>query len=262
MIVMQKSPAEYIPTCCSSASAIVYLPRRHRRLKAMNKTILALLLLASIGNITANAQSQTTRAAAEPQAKAVAVPFIILPGTLAKGLNSKSASASQTFVVKTDQALKLTDGTVIPADSDVTGHVLQAAARANGAQESTLTLTFDTLKPKGSEKALPIRGIIQAIAGPAPASVAAPPAGDMRTESVGGGVTGARISSDQLHSEAAVGGTQGELNERSSGVIGIKNMTLTAAPLNGVDGSMLYSADKSVKLEDGSRVMLRIALKP
>jgi len=38
-------------------------------------------------------------------------------------------------------------------------------------------------------------------------------------------------------------------------------MALAAAPVNGVDGSMFYSADKSVKLEDGSRVMLRIALK-
>jgi hypothetical protein len=177
-------------------------------------------------------------------------------------LNSKSASAGQAFTVKTNQALKLTDGTVIPPDSDVTGHVLQAAARANGAQESTLTLTFDSLKPKGSDKALPIRGIVQAITGAPPVSVAPPAAGDMRNESVGGGATGARISSDQLHSDPAFAGAQGELNERSSGVIGIKNLTLTAAPVNGLDGSMFYSADKSVKLEDGSRVMLRIALKP
>jgi len=64
-----------------------------------------------------------------------------------------------------------------------------------------------------------------------------------------------------VHGDAALGGGTSELNERSTGVIGIKNMTLKAAPVNGVDGSMFYSADKSVKLEDGSRVMLRIALK-
>jgi hypothetical protein len=52
------------------------------------------------------------------------------------------------------------------------------------------------------------------------------------------------------------------LNESSAGVIGIKNMTLQAGPVNGVDGSTFSSADKSVKLEDGSQVMVRIALKP
>jgi len=31
--------------------------------------------------------------------------------------------------------------------------------------------------------------------------------------------------------------------------------------VNGVDGSTFYSADKSVKLEDNSQVMVRIALK-
>jgi hypothetical protein len=83
----------------------------------------------------------------------------------------------------------------------------------------------------------------------------------MRTESVGGGPTGARISADQIHGDAAVGGGQGELNEHSSGVLGIKGLTLNVGPVSGVDGSMFYSADKSVKLEDGSRLMLRIALK-
>jgi len=58
------------------------------------------------------------------------------------------------------------------------------------------------------------------------------------------------------------GGGGAELNEGSAGAIGIKNMTLNTGPVSGVDGSMFYSADKSVKLEDGSRVMVRIALKP
>jgi len=200
-------------------------------------------------------------ASSSAQPAAVAVPFIVLRGALNKGLNSKSATVGQTFVVKTAEPLKLTNGTVIPAQSDVAGHVLQATARASGAPESTLTLTFDTLTPKGSDKPVAIRGIIQAITGPAPASVPAPVVGDMSRESVGGGATGARISSDQLHGDGSVGGGGTELNERSTGTVGLKGITLTAAPVNGVDGSMFYSADKSVKLENGSRVMLRIALK-
>jgi len=195
------------------------------------------------------------------QKTAVAVPVIVLRGNLSKGLNSKSATVGQTFVVKTSEALKLSNGTEIPAGSDVTGHVLESTARANGAAESTLTLTFDTLQPKGTTTALPIRGIVQAIAGPPPASVAAPAAGDMRTESIGGGASGARVPSDEVHGTPIAGGGGPELNERSAGVIGIKNMTLTAAPVNGVDGSKFYSAEKSVKLEDGSQVMVRIALK-
>jgi hypothetical protein len=83
----------------------------------------------------------------------------------------------------------------------------------------------------------------------------------MRTESVGGAASGARVPSDEIHGELKTAGGA-DLNERSAGVIGIKNMTLHVGPLNGVDASTFYSADKSVKLDDGSQVMLRIALKP
>ena len=225
----------------------------------MTKNFLLLVLIMSCFGTSLMSQN-TPPAAGSGQKAAVAVPFIIIPGTLNKGLNSKSVAAGQVFVVKTAEPLKLSNGTAIPAESDVAGHVLQATARANGAPDSTLTLTFDTLTPKGSDKPLPIRGIVQAITGPAPIAVAPPTGGDMRSESVGGGPTGARISSDQLHGDAAVGGAA-ELNERSAGAVGMKGITLTAAPVSGVDGSMFSSADKSVKLEDGSRVMLRIALK-
>jgi hypothetical protein len=227
----------------------------------MKKKLIAALLFATGLTLSALGQIPATPSVPAAQQAAVVVPVIVFRGTLNKGLNSKNATVGQKFVVKTAESLKLSNGSVIPVDSDVTGHIVEAAARANGGQESTLTLTFDTLQPKGSDKPLPIRGIVQAITGPAPASVPAPAVGDMTRESVGGGPTGARIPSDQVHGDAAVGGEIPELNERSAGAIGIKNMTLKAGPVNGVDGSMFYSTDKSVKLEDGSRVMLRIALK-
>ena len=212
--------------------------------------------------IAAFAQAQPAPPAAQTgQKAAVAVPVIVLRATLAKGLNSKSAATGQTFVVKTAEGLKLTNGTEIPAGSDINGHVLQSTARSNGAADSTLVLTFDTIQPKGASTKLPIRGIVQAVTGPPPPAVAAPAIGDMRTESVGGAASGARVPSDEAHgTPIATSGAQ--LNERSAGVIGIKNMTLQAGPVQGVDGSTFYSADKSVKLEDGSQMMLRIALKP
>src|SRR5207248_3879497 len=125
---------------------------------------------------------------------------------------------------------------------------------SNGAPDSTLVLTFDTLQPKGATTTLPVRGIVQAIAAPSPPHVAAPTTGDMRTESVGGGASGARVPSDEIHGRQISSGAGAELNERSAGVIGIKNMTLNARPVNGVDGSEFYSADKSVKLDEGSQV--------
>src|SRR5262249_35737166 len=133
---------------------------------SMCNRLVALVLLA--GSYTfAFAQAQSATPAGDSgQKSSVAMPVIVIHGVLPRGLNSKSATARPTFVVKTADPLKLSNGTVIPVDSDVTGHVLQSAARSNGAQESTLTLTFDTLQPKGSDKALPIRGIIQAITGP------------------------------------------------------------------------------------------------
>src|SRR5438270_13571587 len=155
----------------------------------MNRRPAALLFAVFSLSLVAFGQAQAAppSAGAEPKT-AVAVPVILLRGTLSKGLNSKNAAAGQVFVVKTDEALKLSNGTDIPAGSDISGHVLQSTARANGAPESALTLTFDTLQPKGATAALPIRGIVQAITGPTP-SVPAPAVGDMRTESVGGGAS-------------------------------------------------------------------------
>jgi|SRR4051812_26141686 hypothetical protein len=224
------------------------------------KSIVITVCLLSF-SFTAPAQTQPAPNPANPQKTTVAVPFIVLRGTLPKGLNSKNAAAGQTFVVKTDEALKLTNGTEVPVGSDISGHVLQSTAGANGAPDSTLVVTFDTLQPKGATTPIPIRGIVQAVAGPPAVSVASPSVGDMRTESVGGGVTGARVPSSETHGELKAGGGV-ELNEKSAGVIGIKNMTLQVGPLNGVDASTFYSADKSVKVDDGSQVMLRIALKP
>jgi hypothetical protein len=227
---------------------------------AWTVNLLAILVFCCTGLAQAQSAPQT---AATGQTATVATPVIVLRGTLNKGLNSKSAQAGQTFAVKTAEALKLSNGTEIPVGSDIAGHVLQSTARANGASESMLILTFDALQPKGASTALPIRGIIQAIAGPDPASVAAAPAiGDMRTESVGGAASGARLPSSEVHGTPISGGSGAELSERSTGVVGIKNMTLKVGPVAGVDGSMFYSADKSVKLEDGSQVMMRIALKP
>ena len=199
-------------------------------------------------------------AAPNGQTATVATPVIVLRGILSRGLNSKNAQAGQTFVVKTADPLKLSNGSEIPVGSTISGHVLQSTARANGAPDSTLILTFDTLQPSGATAALPIRGIVQAIAAPPVAAVSGPAIGDMRTESVGGGASGARIPSNEVHG-TPISGSGSELNEKSAGVIGIRNMTLTAGPVNGVDGSTFYSADKSVKLEDNSRVMVRIALK-
>ena len=229
----------------------------------MNNRWTVTLFAVLVSSCAGFAQTQTApQAAANGQTATVATPVIVLRGTLSKGLNSKNAQAGQTFVVKTADPLKLSNGTDIPAGSDITGHVLQATARGNGAADSTLILTLDTIQPKGGAAPLPIRGIIQAIAGPEPVSVAAPAVGDMRTESVGGGASGARIPSSEVHGTPMSGGDGAELNDRSSGVVGIKNLTLKAGPVAGVDGSMFYSADKSVKLEDGSPVMVRIALKP
>ena len=211
-------------------------------------------------SFAAVAQTQAGPNTASGQKTTVAVPFIVLRGIFPKGLNSKNTAAGQTFVVKTEEGLKMTNGTEVPVGSEIAGHVLQSTARANGAPDSTLVVTFDSLQPKGSTTGLAIRGIVQALAAPAPTAVAPPAVGDMRTESVGGAASGARVPSDEIHGDLKTGGGP-ELNERSAGVIGIKNMTLQVGPLNGVDASTLYSPDKSVKVEDGSQVMLRIALK-
>jgi len=228
----------------------------------MNNKRTITLFAVLVSSCAGYAQTQAApQAAPNGQTATVATPVMVLRGTLSKGLNSKNAQAGQTFVVKTAEPLKLSNGSDIPAGSDISGHVLQATARGNGAADSTLILTLDTIQPKGGATALPIRGIIQAIAGPEPVSVAAPAVGDMRTESVGGGASGARIPSSEVHGTPVSGGGA-ELNERSAGVVGIKNLALKAGPVAGVDGSMFYSADKSVKLEDGSQVMVRIALKP
>src|SRR5438270_3170555 len=97
----------------------------------MNRKLSLLFIALLSMSIASLAQTQTAPPAAEAGQKAVvAVPVIVLHGTLSKGMNSKNATIGQTFFVKTDEDLKLTNGTAIPAGSDISGHVLQSTARA------------------------------------------------------------------------------------------------------------------------------------
>jgi hypothetical protein len=187
---------------------------------------------------------------------------------LNSGLDSKKLKAGDAFTAHVIEALKSADGrTIMPRGTKLEGRVTQAEARNKGGNASTLGIQFDkaTLKD-GTEIALNV--VIQAIA---PRQASGPVGGDddsspraigtTQTSPMGGSHAPTPNSSPQT---ADTGGGPGNfpagggarLDERSRGAVGMKGITLDTQAANGRAATVISSNGKSVKLDEGTRVLL------
>ena len=201
------------------------------------------------------------------QAEAVLAPGTAIMAELNSGLDSKKLKAGDAVTAHTTEAMKSNDGrTIMPRGTKLQGHVTQAEARNKGGNASTLGIQFDkaTLKD-GGEIALNV--VIQAMAprqfsGPVGDEDASPRAiGTTQTSPMSGGHAPAPNSSPQT---AEAGGppagfpqAQGpRLDERSQGAVGMKGITLDAQTADGRAATLVSSNGKSVKLDEGTRLLL------
>lgn len=191
--------------------------------------------------------SQTT-----PPAGGAAKGHGVMPVELTKSLDSKKLKEGDVVTGRIAADLRMKDGTQIPHDSKVTGHVTEAKARSKGDPQSALGIVFDKISLPGG-KDLAIKGEIQAVA---PNPNASPQSSG--TGSIGPGMmaghegTGAGTTAPTM-SGSTSGPQEGRplLSAQSKGVIGFHNLELG-------ENSVLFSTGKNVSLDSGTQLMLQV----
>ena len=225
-------------------------------------------------------QAGSTPAAAPNNAKIA--PGSVIPAQLTKTVDAKKAKQGDQVIAKVPQDLPSTSGQVlVPKDSKVVGHVTEVQPRSKEQKESQLGIAFDRLEMKnGEQMQLPMS--IQAVIAPPnrnPANAAnagganepapgSPSAGTGSPTGTGarGGMgqypsappSGAGVSGGAPSGNQPTANPQPQITGDTKGVVGIPNLTLSAA-LDATQGSVMTSEKNNVKLEDGTFLLLRVS---
>jgi hypothetical protein len=201
---------------------------------------------------------------------------------LLNSLDSKKLKAGDEVKARTTDALKSADGrTILPKGAQLTGHITQATARAKGQADSSLGLVIDKALLKNGQE-IPLNVAIQAVAAPVnnldPGSSYNDPPMGAATQQTGRGTmngnppvggtlntAGAAVPAvdNTVNSTTGVAGNAagvanaaGQFNTNSRGVLGLNNLTLSAAAGATAQGSLLTSTGKNVHLDSGTRLLL------
>jgi len=214
---------------------------------ALSRYLLPAILLIALlwlgGEHTAIAAARTPAGLPAANATDQRATQIPIPLFLETPLDSKKRAAGDQVQAIVASQVDLSDGSVIPRESKVTGHIVESKARSKGDSESSIAIVFDKIDmPNG--KTMNIKGSLRAIA-PNP-----------NPDENGGGVDyGSSINRSLEH--AGPGQTSYSsvpiLNAESEGAIGMKDLSLAS------DG-VIRSTGKAVKLGRGIQVMIRAEL--
>ncbi|HET9284143.1 MAG TPA: hypothetical protein VFR24_19500 [Candidatus Angelobacter sp.] len=210
---------------------------------------------------------------------------------LTKSLDAKKAKPGDQVTAKLTQDVKENGKVVLHKGTKLRGHVTEAQAKSKENAESKLGVVFDKAELKGGQE-VAFNGVIQALAPPvagslslagdessnAGAGMGAPSAPSMGGGARGGGTLGAAtgaVSPAVGSTVGAVGRTAGSatgtvnntvggaanttLNTTSRGVVGLQGLTLNTAAAGSAQGSVISSADKTVKLDSGTQMVLQVA---
>jgi hypothetical protein len=219
----------------------------------------------------------------------------VIEAELTKGLDAKKAKQGDPVMAKCMQEVKGKGDFRIPKNAKLIGHVTEAQARGKGQAQSSLAIAFDKAQLKDGRE-IPLQAIIQAIAPPQSAamemdnsapgndSMGAPAASSRssggalggvnstvnsagseagRTTSNVGGATASTAGNLGSQASATAGGplnspAGSSLNTASTGVIGLKGLQLDTAASNATQGSVIHSSSDNVRLESGTRLVLRM----
>ncbi len=218
-----------------------------------------------------------------------------LNAELTKPIDSRKAKEGDEVTAKTTATMKAEGERPIPRGTKLIGHVTKASARANGDSDSALGIIFDRAEvAKGRE--VPIHAVVQALAAPSTSAMAmneepvnptpdrTPAAGNTTGNGglVGGTVAGVGKTVDNTVNASgnaaqqvgagagsAVGSAPGTVNSTvgaatatlgssSQGVVGMSGYTLKATAATATQGSIIASTGKSVKLDSGTQMVLRV----
>jgi len=203
----------------------------------------------------------------------------VIPVELAKSVDAKKAKTGDEVVTKVTVDLRNNAGTVlVPKDTKILGHVTEAQARTKEQKESQLAIVFDKAVLKNGETMqmpMSIQAIIappnqnnsansQPSSGypagkgggsPSPGMAGGSPQGASSQGSMGGA---AQLPSSTQASDNPPSGSRPPINGDTKGVIGITDLSLSAAS-DPAQGSMMSSEKNNVKLEGGTFMLLRVS---
>ena len=213
---------------------------------------------------------------------------------LTKGLDAKKVKEGQEVQARVTHDVRSAGRVVIPRGSKLIGHVTQAKTKTKGeaSSESAIGIAFDHAVLKKGEQ-VPVHAVIQALAA-APVATGAysdmgaaegadagmgPGAagGGMPSSNRPGGAIGAVgqtaggiAGNVGAQTAGTVGGVTGDVTGRTntgvgadtSGVSGLKGITLNTAAANSAQGTLITSSGNDVKLDSGTRMLLRVTAGP
>ena len=212
---------------------------------------------------------------------------------LTKPVDSGKAKPGDPVSGRITQAARTTDGTAIPEGAALVGHISEVRTRGNGQASSAIGIAFDKAVTRDGRE-IPLRNVgIRALA--AAEGAGSTSAGDSGTMMGGGAMTGgasgrgggglvgrtggavggtlggglgtAGAATGSLGGTArgalqagpgAVGGldASGMLRSNSSGVFGLRDVSLASGASSAAQGSLVTSTGKSVRLDQGTRMLL------
>lgn len=211
---------------------------------------------------------------------------------LTKPVDSRKSKPGDPVSARTTQPARTDDGKSIPKGSTLVGHVSQAHARGEGQADSAVGIVFDKAVTKDGRE-IPLRNVgIRALA--AAEGAAAGGVGDSgtmmgaggggmtagrgggglvgrTTGAIGGAVAGGVGAAGGVTGSVAEGATgalqagpgavggvdaSGLLTSSSSGVFGMRDVSLATAGSSATQGSVVTSSGKTVHLDQGTRMLL------
>jgi hypothetical protein len=206
--------------------------------------------------------------AASPETPAVEMSPV--NGELVNKLDSRTAKAGDSVVVRTRAAVKTTDGTEIPKGSKLVGHVIAAQASGTG-QNSQVALQFDHVELKGGQN-VAVRSQIQSIAPPesvvstsgsqaagssAPGTGVAPGGG-----SAGQGAPATASAGSGGPAPGTLVAQTGQIAIRTTSIPGVlvaNNAPGQQDPRMAQASSILLGAKKDIQLEGGTQMVLGLS---
>jgi hypothetical protein len=219
-----------------------------------------------------------------------------LQAELTKTIDAKKAKSGDEVNARLTQDVKANGKVVLHKGTRLLGHVTEAQAKSKENAESSLGLVFDKAILKGGQE-MAFRGVIQALAPPPQGSLSATAddggnlgsgMGSGNGNSMGGGrsaggapgpIGGAggnaspalgsvnNATGPVANSTGAVNGSvnqttgsaaNGTFNSASRGVIGMQGVALNTAAAGNAQGSVISSASRNVKLDNGTQMILQV----
>ena len=200
----------------------------------------------------------TNGQAAEPRIAAGATSEATLAAELTRGVDARKVGPGDTVVAKCTQILTVGGEVVIPKNTKIVGHIVQAQTRGRGRSDSILAITFDTAVLRDG-RVVPLTATLQALAPPAiMAAEAADPRFDSPIAPEAKPKSAGLLPGALKHVPPAT--MAPALDSNTTGIIGLKGLQLETPSASASRISVIHSDSQNVRLESGTRLILRISL--